>query len=191
MRPAPGQAAMLLSKPVAATVWGPAVASGLEHPQGLTDRRGIGFGRDRWHERSRRHACSQESQHRLSPRRRRVPQLLQERPKTRSERRAGPPEPAKRHGDQAARFAPASGRPLQVRVRGTHLAQVSSAVNVAHSRLPIQPFVEMSQSSFVWEMLAPHWAVRLSSATPADRHPPVCLRRMMLVEPSAYLRCFR
>jgi hypothetical protein len=89
------------------------------------------------------------------------------------------------------RFAPASGRPLQVRVRGTHLAQVSSAVNVAHSRLPIQPFVEMSQSSFVWDVLTPHWAVRLSSATPADRHPPVCLRRMMLVEPSAYLRCFR
>ena len=48
----------------------------------------------------------------------------------------------------------------------------------------------MSQSSFGWDVLTTPWAVRLSSAAPADRHPPVRLRSMVLVESNAYLRCF-
>jgi len=71
------------------------------------------------------------------------------------------------------------------------LEPVSSTFEKPQSFLRVEPFGETSQSELVRQVLTPLWSVRHRSAAPTDRHPPVCLWSMMLVELGTYVRCVR
>jgi hypothetical protein len=64
--------------------------------------------------------------------------------------------------------------------------QKSGVFDPAHTQLRVQPFVGSDDLSFPWNVRAALRVVGLGSTAPADRHPAIRFRRMVLIKSGAY-----
>jgi hypothetical protein len=102
--------------------------------------------------------------------------------------RLGPPQ---RHRHSRWPTAPSMPfRSLRLGIRGLSRPNVPGGFDATRSCLCVQPLARAVDLPFVGDMSTARGVVGLGSAAPADRHPSICLGRMVFIEPGPHGRCF-